>query len=240
MKQRAFTLIELLVVIAIISILAAILFPVFARARENARRTACLSNTRQIGLAVQMYSQDYDEKLVSYRYIVPSGATSYGWRKALESYVKNVQVFICPSAKKVYDSCGTAYDPTIIGTSVNASGSYGYNYLYLGADKRDAVTSLYSLSDISIAAVQKPSETVMLTEITAVFGHGPTYAPANWNTAASGCNPAVTKLGDQNGTWHFDGTNVVFVDGHVQFLQWNTLRDSDGNGTTDNGWYDRD
>ncbi len=237
MKRSAFTLIELLVVIAIISLLAAILFPVFARARENARRTACLSNTRQVGLAVQMYSQDYDETLVSYRHIVSSGATSYSWRKALESYVKNVQVFVCPSAKKVYSTCGDYYDPSIIGTTVNTSGSYGYNYAYLGKDEISG--GLYTLADISLAAIQQPAQTVMTTEVSAVFGHGPTYPPTYWNIAASGCNPAVTKLGDQNGRWHFDGTNVVFVDGHVKFMKWNSLRDSDGNGTADDGLYDR-
>jgi prepilin-type processing-associated H-X9-DG protein len=184
-----------------------------------------------------MYTQDYDEKLVSYRYIVPSGLTSYGWREALDDYVKNIQVFVCPSAKKVHSSCGTAYDPTIIGT-VNASGSYGYNYNFLGNNTVSG--GVYSLADVALAAVQQPAQTVMLTEISAVFGHGPTYPPSIWNNTATGCAPAVTKFGDQNGAWHFDGTNTVFVDGHVKFMKWNSLRDSDGNGTADNGLYDRD
>ena len=95
-----FTLIELLVVIAIIAILAAILFPVFARARENARRTSCLSNLKQIGLGLLQYTQDYDEQN-SRSWFVNSGASSatgsYKWMDAIFPYVKNEQLFNCPS-----------------------------------------------------------------------------------------------------------------------------------------------
>lgn len=73
MKRTGFTLIELLVVIAIIAILAAILFPVFARAREKARQSSCLSNQKQIGLAILMYNQDYDERVIQWRIAVPVG-----------------------------------------------------------------------------------------------------------------------------------------------------------------------
>jgi prepilin-type N-terminal cleavage/methylation domain-containing protein/prepilin-type processing-associated H-X9-DG protein len=100
-RRPAFTLIELLVVIAIIAILAAILFPVFARAREKARQTTCLSNLKNMGLAVQMYTQDYDE-------VVPLGYDEYAfkvfgdqrgfWLGKLEPYVKNWEVFNCPSS----------------------------------------------------------------------------------------------------------------------------------------------
>jgi prepilin-type N-terminal cleavage/methylation domain-containing protein/prepilin-type processing-associated H-X9-DG protein len=123
MKSRsAFTLIELLVVIAIIAILAAILFPVFAGAREKARQATCLSNMRQVALAVQMYAQDYDEQLVP--------ATNYAvierpiWCAMIQPYLKNFNVFICPSTNgdfpldwnnRGYASIGytgqAAYDP---------------------------------------------------------------------------------------------------------------------------------
>ena len=92
-RKRGFTLIELLVVIAIIAILAAILFPVFQKVRENARRTACLSNLKQIGLGVVQYNQDYDEKM-------PNGTSPYGsasgWAVQVYPYLKSIAVFQCP------------------------------------------------------------------------------------------------------------------------------------------------
>ncbi len=108
MKKRGFTLIELLVVIAIIAILAAILFPVFAKAREKARTASCQSNLKQIGLAATMYAQDYDETMVHY-----SLPGTGGWTAALDPYTKNAQVYVCPSKAGV-------------------TPGYGYNYLYLG------------------------------------------------------------------------------------------------------------
>lgn len=90
--SQGFTLIELLVVIAIIAILAAILFPVFSRARENARRTSCLSNVKQIGLGMMQYMQDYDEKTLAV-----DEDTGYTWFVPLQPYVKSTQLFRCPS-----------------------------------------------------------------------------------------------------------------------------------------------
>ena len=96
--RQGFTLIELLVVIAIIAILAAILFPVFARARENARKSNCQSNLKQIGLALRSYSQDYDERYPCYRFFDNIPEVTYSWRIALLPYVKNRGIFVCPSA----------------------------------------------------------------------------------------------------------------------------------------------
>jgi prepilin-type N-terminal cleavage/methylation domain-containing protein/prepilin-type processing-associated H-X9-DG protein len=95
-RKHGFTLIELLVVIAIIAILAAILFPVFARAREKARQTSCLSNLKQIGLAAMMYAQDYDERMV-HSFIGQSGQGYTPWHEALEPYTKNDNIYECPS-----------------------------------------------------------------------------------------------------------------------------------------------
>jgi len=96
-QKRGFTLIELLVVIAIIAILAAILFPVFARAREKARQTSCLSGLKQLGLASEMYTQDYDEMLpIGYR--GPTWcAVVASWKQEILPYVKNAQLYVCPS-----------------------------------------------------------------------------------------------------------------------------------------------
>lgn len=108
MQCRGFTLIELLVVIAIISILAAILFPVFARARENARRTTCLSNLKQIGMAFIQYSQDYDERMIppslAYSHIRPDGvpSTTALWMYMAQPYFKSVQALNCPSSNLNY------------------------------------------------------------------------------------------------------------------------------------------
>ena len=104
LRKRAFTLIELLVVIAIIAILAAILFPVFAKAREAARKTSCINNLKQMGTGVAMYSQDYDESLPMVRgggnFVGNNncGAGKSGtWRMAIQPYVKNTQIYACPS-----------------------------------------------------------------------------------------------------------------------------------------------
>ncbi len=97
LKKRGFTLIELLVVIAIIAILAAILFPVFARAREKARQTSCLSNLKQVGIAVSMYVQDYDERM-PYNYHYNAARTMlWWWQDDVRPYIRNEQVYVCPS-----------------------------------------------------------------------------------------------------------------------------------------------
>jgi prepilin-type N-terminal cleavage/methylation domain-containing protein/prepilin-type processing-associated H-X9-DG protein len=246
-RSKGFTLIELLVVIAIIAILAAILFPVFARARENARRTACLSNLKQIGLGVAMYTQDYDERLVSYAYPNPLNTVVYGYQVALHPYVRNYQLYVCPSAEKISTNASPSCDPTKVSTNATGAGSYGYNYANLGDYYRAtsdpaSATNPNILRDRALADIASPTETVMLTEINCINGCGPTYQPTNWITAATGsCHtgPAPKTLGDQRAFFHFDGTNVVFVDGHAKFMKWTTLGDYDRNGTIDNGWYDR-
>ena len=116
-RRKGFTLIELLVVIAIIAILAAILFPVFARARENARKATCQSNLKQIGLAFRQYSQDYDERMV-HSWGCPATWPTWGSTPVpyefdfLQPYMKNTQVLICPSdSGRPYNACTPTGDP---------------------------------------------------------------------------------------------------------------------------------
>jgi len=118
--RRGFTLIELLVVIAIIAILAAILFPVFARAREKARQSSCASNVKQICVACLQYAQDYDEKLHLHR----NEQSTYSWADLLQPYIKNEQIFMCPSG-----SGGGSY----VGSSANVHTHYGWNWSQLGS-----------------------------------------------------------------------------------------------------------
>lgn len=164
-QRKAFTLIELLVVIAIIAILAAILFPVFARARENARRASCLSNTKQLGLAALQYTQDYDEKLPS-SYIGSAIPTRY-WFDQIQPYVKSTQIFFCPS--------DSTHNPSSAVSSSNVS--YGWNWYYL--------TYLpfggYGGGGVSLAAIQSVSQTVMLGDsqnaLAYVISYNSSYQP---------------------------------------------------------------
>jgi prepilin-type N-terminal cleavage/methylation domain-containing protein/prepilin-type processing-associated H-X9-DG protein len=240
---RGFTLIELLVVIAIIAILAAILFPVFARARENARRTACLSNMKQIGLGAMMYAQDFDETMVSYRYMTPTGTYIMGWTVALQPYVKSRQLFICPSAKQLPGCTATGNDPSYLPPEPATGpkptfGSYGYNYKYLGSDGGSNPNRY--LIDYKVAAIPNASETVMATEVSGGFGLGVLYTPADWNSAATGgCAATITHRRHQNTDAHFDGTNVIFVDGHAKFMKYSQLGDHNKDGVLDDGYYDQ-
>src|SRR5438876_210031 len=136
--NRAFTLIELLVVIAIIAILAAILFPVFAQAREKARAISCVSNEKQVSLGVLMYVQDYDETFPMYWYYVPAlpadppfspanSEATIGWNEAIYPYIKNVQLFRCPDSPRAA-SLRVGADGSTFGTDDTApTGATGYS-----------------------------------------------------------------------------------------------------------------
>lgn len=224
-SSNGFTLIELLVVIAIISILSAILFPVFARARENARRASCLSNTKQIGLALVQYTQDYDEKLPLYRYGYDTSlpySQRYAWHVALLPYYKDLRMMLCPSAQKIKDCDIAAVDMH------GLSGNYGYNYSYLGGGDK-----LVGLSQIQI-----PSETVFVTEITGAVHGAATYAPSDWRgTTSISCLGGAVSRKENTATWHFGGTNTLFTDGHTKWMKLSSLADYNSNGKNDNGYF---
>src|SRR5438093_10145432 len=163
-RNRGFTLIELLVVIAIIAILAAILFPVFAQAREKARQAACLSNAKQIGLACRMYAQDYDEVNVPERLFGPGGQV-VSFRVNLFPYVKNKQVFVCPSAGdlntfatypwKTYDQ-GPGLPPN------HLTAGYAMNRVHFQPGPPNPSTGdNYGVPD---ASVVNPAECILITD----------------------------------------------------------------------------
>ena len=197
---KGFTLIELLVVIAIISILAAILFPAFARARENARRTSCLSNLKQIGLGMLMYTQDYDEKFPPLGGAAPGcstdfGASSNAWGRNLMPYIKSVQLFVCPS-----DSRTLTYDPG------NSMSSYGINMSLADGTTFPGVNS----GGKSVAVVANPAQVLMWLDDNSTTNQYSSIDCQNYFRSFQ--NLTATKR-------HLEGMNFNFVDGHAKWLK---------------------
>lgn len=230
-RHSAFTLIELLVVISIIAILAAILFPVFGRARENARRSSCQSNLKQIGLGITQYLQDYDEKMPNSAFGPGVAATQntstvyYKWMDAIFPYIKSEQLFVCPSdadAKYVYQGRLAGAETT------NDYGSYGQNGAYAAAgDGQTPPRSAAYL--VSLSSIVSPASTVWATDN---INRRTTEEPNGafgflWQNAAS--NPAVTtgdggfKRLEKIVARHLETTNVLFCDGHVKSLKLDAL-----------------
>ena len=203
MRRRGFTLIEVLVVIAIIAILAAILFPVFARAREKARQTSCLSNEKQIDLALLMYAQDYDETLPgTYIYEVPGDVNwLFSFGALAYPYVKNAQLFACPSGGGPTGWAGT--DAMIPKNSYWAP---------------DQWFCALSNAKYSLAVLQSPSDTIMFLDTNSTNG-GPEF----WLGAASTAQDyANYTLNGANSPRHNDGRNYAFADGHAKWLKATT------------------
>jgi prepilin-type N-terminal cleavage/methylation domain-containing protein/prepilin-type processing-associated H-X9-DG protein len=193
-SNKGFTLIELLVVIAIIAILAAILFPVFGRARENARRSSCQSNLKQIGLGIQQYAQDYDEK-----YVFQSSATANNlgtlpdyqcWEVAIQPYIKSFQIFVCPSA-----TLSTGSPPNSASTPFPSVNSYFYSQVLNGR---------------ALAAVQNTANIIQVHEwqTSKVAYLRPQLVSGKYQEWMNGATY------DNN---HFDGANFLFADGHVKY-----------------------
>lgn len=190
-SKKGFTLIELLVVIAIIAILAAILFPVFAKAREKARQSSCASNLKQIAVGIGMYSQDYDEMMPSFGDGQDTAAAgSYPWTipGLLNAYVKNYKIFECPS------QAPNGGNPIKCGYFANGViAEYGHA--------------------VSTAAIGKPAALVLLME----FGvnAGTTYCRPYWTGAG------FSEYWNTWGGFpiHSGGSNFAYVDGHVKWTK---------------------
>ncbi|HID06515.1 MAG TPA: DUF1559 domain-containing protein [Armatimonadetes bacterium] len=162
--RKGFTLIELLVVIAIIAILAAILFPVFAKAREKARQAACVSNMRQLGLAAKMYAEDYDETFPMSIYT--PGNVIITFYHALDPYVKNAQVYLCPSKPKALPwSDFVAFIQSASGLPVAPIRCEGVSYMYNYAVFEDGPNNVLTGANdpvVHMAEIPYPARTVMM------------------------------------------------------------------------------
>lgn len=214
-RRFAFTLIELLVVIAIIAILAAILFPVFARARENARRSSCQSNLKQIGLGVMQYTQDYDEKYPLRQYGGATNGHIMSWRRTTFPYTKSAQIYSCPSNSQNVNYNDDSNNLTEMGTwGLNASSprfmrSYGLN-ANSGKDgdgNGGTAPSEYSTSQ-SLAAVPSTATTILASD------YSYSWAEIGLNQA-----PATYTNNWYMSPGHLGTVNFLFCDGHVKAMK---------------------
>lgn len=242
-KREGFTLVELLVVIAIIIILAAILFPIFAKAREKAQQTRCINNLKQIGVAIEMYEDDYEGGImpISIKVVTPGQEATQGswgsfWQDLANPYLKQLkkgssggqaagqgEVFQCPSAPKEDASQGTQWQ---------MGKDYGYNP--------------YLRNTITQALVKSPSLTLRLTEVgdyrlgdchnTALEDAG--YAGGSWYAPVPNGALVGYTLNLQAPGWHNGYNDCLWFDGHVSSITWERVMYTDNyNGTTDpNVW----
>ena len=214
--NKAFTLIELLVVIAIIAILAAILFPVFARARENARRSSCSSNMKQIGLGIIQYTQDYDEKYPM-RYYGGAGARqeANSWRRQIYPYVKSSQLFSCPSnsqnATDANDS--TTANLNSAGFDPNTTPRFKRSYVINGTANVGGTTPAEYNRSASLSAISDSSGTVLVCEFGASADPIDSFWPVGDIAATEFAKSTVSFPG------HLGNSNFLFCDGHVKSLK---------------------
>jgi prepilin-type N-terminal cleavage/methylation domain-containing protein/prepilin-type processing-associated H-X9-DG protein len=212
--RRAFTLIELLVVIAIIAILAAILFPVFAQARSKARQTACLSNNKQLGNALMMYVQDYDETMPPERHI----DTSQDLPNLLYAYSKNVDIWTCPSMNEfesasTYGTGGVIKDrawqvliagqfkPASIGVNLSMFPYGDGTQMWGGPGSLADPTRVGEVASLAILA--RPADTIC-------------FFDSRWPGASAFVNNLAAHLGIAAKSRHMNTINIVYADGHAK------------------------
>jgi prepilin-type N-terminal cleavage/methylation domain-containing protein/prepilin-type processing-associated H-X9-DG protein len=211
--RKGFTLIELLVVIAIIAILAAILFPVFAKAREKARQTSCLSNIKQIVLASMQYAQDYDEMMVRSGYWIISPTWFSYWFDQLGPYTKNTQVFTCPSSNyrtlspyPTYGNYGMVNQ--VVGYQTGRNGFTASGWTCAGGT-----------APRSLGSIIAPAERVFVSDASQ-FNTEVTY----WYRTDNTTTPSAAEATAHGGAYywvdcrHNGGANCGFVDGHAKWL----------------------
>lgn len=233
-RKSGFTLIELLVVIAIIAILAAILFPAFARARENARRASCQSQMKQIGLGILQYGQDYDEMMVPAVRLGNDGTGELWWPRMIDPYIKSDQIYFCPSSRadfrKFNNAATGAYRE---GVAINVG------YWDQESVNRSPVVGLHTLlsptKDVKMSSIPSPSTTVlavdgsnnensrpyiyMANDNPAVLSPGDSGYPISQPEHGTTGYKILTTSGGNNGyvqARHLETANTLYVDGHVK------------------------
>ncbi len=235
--RSAFTLIELLVVIAIIAILAAILFPVFARARENARRSSCQSNLKQIGLGVMQYTQDYDERFPQTVQVVSMGQ---GWVQMIQPYTKSFQVFQCPSESTTgttwTDSSQAYYAGYVPPSGANSNNQTDYFYSkFAGATHGNGVGGYGD--GATITQVNNPAVSIISGDMdpnidnSGLQGNSdmPRYLAGGEqgdlcagilgaaSVPSGNCSDRAALNRTTAAIRHLEGANYLFADGHVKW-----------------------
>ncbi len=224
-RPTAFTLIELLVVIAIIAILAAILFPVFAQARGKARQAACLSNQKQIGNAIMMYVQDYDERMPA--------CNSWGlaWTPAVKDryiqqltapYVKNETIWYCPSVGK--DSL--LGDPGLQSSKVKTYEQNGTTYIWNHQTESPSYGPYkghksVTVSGMALSAIPRPAEAPVLWDMPYWNGICKPWSEYSWLQSP-----------------HVHGVNATYADGHARYSSFKNSSDIRG-GCGEDWWHDQ-
>ncbi|MDQ3814493.1 MAG: DUF1559 domain-containing protein [Armatimonadota bacterium] len=228
--RKGFTLIELLVVIAIIALLAAILFPVFARARENARRTSCASNLKQLGLGLMQYTQDYDEMLPAGENTT-NGYWGTGWAGGIFPYVKSAQLYRCPN-----DTTNPGAAPNV--HPVSYSYNINLNYTNCNGGPKAAMGNIPkvtrqillfesrgTVTDVTNIVETRSATGPGISGFWRNSGGGEVYATGVTGGRAIG-NPALFTTNPR----HFEGANYLLADGHVKYYQpgqvssgWNSV-----------------
>jgi len=208
MAKRGFTLIELLVVIAIIAILAAILFPVFAKAREKARQTTCLSNEKELATAVLMYAEDWGETFPAWHARTADGGSDVSWRTLIFPYQKSEEIYVCPSnpdsSKWTHDGGDAAGNPDPNDAPPNFRRSYGLSRTVSRGTGNN-------IRGRRLSELPKPAQTAMIGEL--------------WNTSNNGINLrwgshwSKNRIANRIFAGHNCGMNIAFCDGHAKWMK---------------------